>query len=162
MPGWEGVYEVSSLGRVRSLPRTDHLGRRVNGRMLKNTKHNAGYWMVRLVQHPRKESHLVHRLVARAAAGVARVGVHRCGAGCAVGLRPGRGGCDGCAEVGCVMSDFDPVMHDIREYMDDVWEAVNRGNIPQIVANELRRLYTQCEDPGLYFLVLRAQELEQL
>lgn len=40
--------------------------------------------------------------------------------------------------------------------------GIPEDRAPQLVANELRRIYTEHGDPGLYFLVLRAQELEQL
>ena len=35
VPGWEGFYEVSDRGEIRSLPRTDRLGRIHAGRVLR-------------------------------------------------------------------------------------------------------------------------------
>lgn len=55
--GFEGLYEVSNLGRVRSLDRVLHSGgavrgypRRVRGRILKPQQHPAGYLHVGLGQ----------------------------------------------------------------------------------------------------------------
>jgi len=62
--GWEGKYEVSSLGRVRGVARTVMNGgvpMRVKERMLRAAKGSAGYPMVYLGQ-----GELVHRLVAEA------------------------------------------------------------------------------------------------
>lgn len=36
IPGWEGYYEVARSGRIRSLPRTDRLGRKVHGQVIKH------------------------------------------------------------------------------------------------------------------------------
>lgn len=55
MPGYEGRYQVSNLGRVRSLT----LG-------LKPWRHNMGYRAVTLFSEKGKEKKLVHRLVAEA------------------------------------------------------------------------------------------------
>lgn len=65
--GYEGVYQVSSLGRVRSLDRTkkDRWGNNVplSGRILKQKLNRGGYYCVHL--RTNKESHpTVHRLVA--------------------------------------------------------------------------------------------------
>ena len=50
--GFEGEYEVSSKGRVKSLDRTvlNSLGRKYNvkGCIRKNVLHNTGYEVVRL------------------------------------------------------------------------------------------------------------------
>jgi hypothetical protein len=65
--GWEGFYEVSDLGRVRSLPRLDRKGRRVRGQFLKATKHPNGYMRVALYgHHPKGKTRYVHSIVAAA------------------------------------------------------------------------------------------------
>lgn len=47
--GWEGLYEVSDFGRVRSLDRTTAGGSRaVKGRMLKLHKDQDGYLLTKL------------------------------------------------------------------------------------------------------------------
>lgn len=66
--GYEGLYEVSDHGRVRSLPRM-RLGRggkpvRVNGRILKPAL--VRYPMVLLCNDGQRVGHSVHRLVANA------------------------------------------------------------------------------------------------
>lgn len=68
--GWEGLYEVSDLGRVRSLSRivTKSNGRTmtVNGRILKLQKHNGGYVCCTLSRDACLQNYLVHFLVAAA------------------------------------------------------------------------------------------------
>ena len=65
--GWERFYRVSNLGRVQSLDRTiknGHKHRTLKGRILKQSFFSNGYLFVYLQDKPRKECHLVHRLVA--------------------------------------------------------------------------------------------------
>lgn len=67
--GYEGLYEVSSLGRVRSKDRKVWNGRTFynkKGRVLKRTKTTTGYWKVELYKNRKKKSKKVHRLVAKA------------------------------------------------------------------------------------------------
>ena len=71
---FDGCYEVSNLGRVRSLDRiyykhfkdgrdgtTHH-----KGRILKQRLNNKGYWVVCVVHNNKTYTLLVHRLVAKA------------------------------------------------------------------------------------------------
>lgn len=60
------------------------------------------------------------------------------------------------------MSDFDPVALDILRISLTNNDQVPESEIPKIVAAEFRRQYEDNGDPGLYWLLLRAQELEQL
>lgn len=66
--GWEGKYQVSNLGRVKSLPRTTirngHIAN-VYGRILKQRINQDGYYSVSLGNSPRVP-YRVHRLVAEA------------------------------------------------------------------------------------------------
>ena len=64
--GWEGLYEASSLGRVRSLPR-ERNGRAYGGRLLTAVL-NPRYYVVRLQDSGtgRSRSESVHALVAAA------------------------------------------------------------------------------------------------
>ena len=64
--GYEGSYEVSNLGRVRSLDRIDTRGWRHKGRICKQTKNKRGYLLVSLWWGNRGKNVLVHRLVASA------------------------------------------------------------------------------------------------
>ncbi len=83
VPGWEGFYEVSSDGRVRSLTRTvrfaDGRRRQFNGRICKLKVGNHGYPMALLSNGmARKGWFLVHRLVAAAFLGPCPAGQQVC------------------------------------------------------------------------------------
>lgn len=67
--GYEGAYEVSSLGRVRSLPRTILRGRsplRISGRFLKPCVNGKGYHVFTLSMEGKTRTIDAHRLVAEA------------------------------------------------------------------------------------------------
>lgn len=66
--GYEGLYQVSSLGRVRSLKRFNvNTGEYENRlRILKSTFNKRGYKMVTLINRTVRKSKTVHRLVAQA------------------------------------------------------------------------------------------------
>lgn len=74
--GWEGLYEVSDLGKVRSLPRKTIRGV-LGGRELRPGMCSNGYMLVALCQNGRPESRLVHHLVADAFIGPRPDG-HQC------------------------------------------------------------------------------------
>lgn len=66
--GFEGLYEVSSFGRIRSIDKDSTkfgklYGRR-NGKILKQNILNSGYLYVMLSKKSKKYIRLVHRLVA--------------------------------------------------------------------------------------------------
>ena len=61
--GYEGLYQVSNKGRVKSLARVDSLGRRVNERILSPGKDRDGYLFVVLTKNGEHKKYLVHRLV---------------------------------------------------------------------------------------------------
>lgn len=63
VPGYEGRYEVSDLGNVRSLDRIRSHGRRWRGRTLKPYPMPRGYLMVNLWLDNTQRIWLVHRLV---------------------------------------------------------------------------------------------------
>ena len=66
--GYEGIYQVSNLGRVRSLDKVRRNGQHWKGRVLKQLLDGKGYSFVHLYANG-KESHVVkrvHRLVAEA------------------------------------------------------------------------------------------------
>ena len=48
--GYEGVYQVSNMGRVKRLNTCDSIGRMVEERVLKKSNNN-GYEMVRLCKN---------------------------------------------------------------------------------------------------------------
>jgi HNH endonuclease/NUMOD4 motif len=66
--GWESLYEVSDLGRVRSLRRSTAMGWR-GGNMLRTTAKIQGYPVVSLSNGPTRRTAKVHRLVLEAFAG---------------------------------------------------------------------------------------------
>lgn len=64
--GYEGIYQVSNLGRVKSYDSIDKLGRVRKGRVLKNYLNNWGYPIVTLSIKSKLKTFRVHRLVAEA------------------------------------------------------------------------------------------------
>lgn len=62
--GYEGLYQVSSLGRVRSLDRYDSRNCFWEGRILKLYTRKGGYLFVQLHLNGKGKNYLVHRLVA--------------------------------------------------------------------------------------------------
>lgn len=67
--GYEELYSVSNLGRVKSHDRNVWNGRgyyNKKGRVLKKSKTTTGYWKVELSENGKKKSIRVHRLVAKA------------------------------------------------------------------------------------------------
>ena len=64
--GYEGFYEVSNMGRVKSLERKDCLGRAVKERILKQTVTHDGYLVVGLYAGGKLKTLKVHRLVCEA------------------------------------------------------------------------------------------------
>ena len=64
--GYEGRYQVSSMGRVKSLERKDCLGRTVKERILKPGVVGSGYLMISLCTGGKQKMFSVHRLVCQA------------------------------------------------------------------------------------------------
>jgi len=69
IPGYEGLYQASNLGQIRSLNRyvdnqQNGIGQRlVKGRILKPYLAGAGYMYVVISINQKKKKHLIHRLV---------------------------------------------------------------------------------------------------
>lgn len=63
---YEGLYQVSNLGRVRSLDRIDVIGRKIKGFYIKTNVDNGDYQRLNLYKNNNKKSYNVHRLVAEA------------------------------------------------------------------------------------------------
>jgi hypothetical protein len=64
--GWEGFYEVSDLGNVRSVDRIIHDcqgNKRFSGKFLTPWKHKSGHLYVSLRKNSTKQNAQVHRLV---------------------------------------------------------------------------------------------------
>lgn len=68
--GYEGLYEVSNLGNVRSVDRvvisSRQVNRRLKGKLLSPSINNRGYQYVNLVKGGRSKSVTIHKLVALA------------------------------------------------------------------------------------------------
>lgn len=64
--GYEGLYEVSDWGRVKSLEKVDSLGHLRKEKILKSIKNNKGYIKVNLCKDGERKNCTVHRLVAQA------------------------------------------------------------------------------------------------
>jgi len=64
--GYEGIYQVSNFGRVKSLDRVDSYGRKHKGKVLLPRIEKTGYLKVHLSKENQSETILVHRLVADA------------------------------------------------------------------------------------------------
>lgn len=66
--GYEGLYQVSNLGRVRSLDRivkfSDGHSQPMKGKILVFGKNHGGYWQVGLSKNSKSTRKSVHRLVA--------------------------------------------------------------------------------------------------
>jgi hypothetical protein len=67
--GYEGHYEVSRSGLVRSLDRHDAAGHRILGRLMKSRADKDGYPCLTLTLGQRRKSLKVHRLVLEAFCG---------------------------------------------------------------------------------------------
>lgn len=63
VPGYEGLYEASDHGRVRSLDRIDSRGNRALGRVLLPDVRPSGHLRVSLCRNGRVKRMWVHRLV---------------------------------------------------------------------------------------------------
>ena len=66
VPGYEGVYQVSDTGRVKSLERIDRINHVHPENILKNKVEKLGYQRVHLSKNGNAEYLAVHRLVAQA------------------------------------------------------------------------------------------------
>lgn len=81
IPGYEGCYEVSDLGRVRSLDRTikwQHGERRIKGKVLAGIPDKWRRLRVHLRNGALKEQIYVHRLVLLAFVGPCPDGMEAC------------------------------------------------------------------------------------
>lgn len=61
--GYEGLYRVSNLGRVKSLERKDSIGRKVKERIMSQTKSPQDYPMINICKNSKEDIFPVHRLV---------------------------------------------------------------------------------------------------
>lgn len=62
--GYEGLYQVSNLGRVKSLDTIDRLHRKHKSNIKHQCNNGNGYLIVNLKHNGKQKNHLVHRIVA--------------------------------------------------------------------------------------------------
>lgn len=63
IPGYEGLYEASDQGRVRSIDRINSRGHKIKGRMLKPSTKAKGYKQVVLHRDGKASTRTVHLIV---------------------------------------------------------------------------------------------------
>lgn len=68
VPRYDGAYQVSIQGRVRSTPRIGNRGRRREGRILSLSSDGRGYLLVTPCRNGEQRTLSVHRLVLEAIA----------------------------------------------------------------------------------------------
>jgi hypothetical protein len=78
VPGFVGLYEVSSLGRVRSLARIDRRGRQRQQRLLKPRSQQSGHLAVAFYRDGTRHDLMVHQLVLLAFVGPRPSGMDAC------------------------------------------------------------------------------------
>lgn len=80
--GFEGVYQVSDQGRVKSLNRKDSRGHTRPGKILQPIKHGAGYLYVNLSNANIANPTLIHRIVLEAFVGTCPNNMEACHLDC--------------------------------------------------------------------------------
>ena len=78
IPGYEGLYDVSDLGRVRSLDRLDARGHARREMVLKPRTSNKRHYVVLYTNGVRRRNSKVHRLVLEAFMGPCPDGLEGC------------------------------------------------------------------------------------
>lgn len=79
--GYEGIYEVSTFGRVRSLARTVRIGmnsRTVGGVFVSPILGSRGYFVVNFTAYGKRKQHFLHKLVLEAFIGPRPDGMEAC------------------------------------------------------------------------------------
>ena len=64
--GYEGLYQVSNLGKIKSLNRISCINRQLTGKILNPIKQISGYYSIGLSKNAEVKLFLIHRLVAEA------------------------------------------------------------------------------------------------
>jgi hypothetical protein len=64
--GYEGLYQISNLGRIKSLDKKDSIGRKIKGKLMRNIVRKDGYFGIILSKDGKAKDFLIHRLVAQA------------------------------------------------------------------------------------------------
>lgn len=66
VPNYEGLYQVSSFGGIKSLDRLDGRNHRIKGVVMSPAIGHHGYYGVRLFKQGKGKSFMLHRLIASA------------------------------------------------------------------------------------------------
>lgn len=61
---YEGLYQISNLGNVKSLKRLDRLNKPIKEKILKQTIDSVGYYYVNLSKNGKQKHKRIHQLVA--------------------------------------------------------------------------------------------------
>lgn len=138
VPGWEGLYEVSDLGRVRSLPRRGtHKNRLYGGKLLKPSVNAYGYYVVGLCRDRTMLLRFVHRLVLSAFAGPCPDGME---------ARHGPGGSlDNRLANLCWGTPSDNQMDRVRDGTTNRGERSANAKLTQEIVEECRRRFAAGE-----------------
>lgn len=64
LKGYEGLYEISNFGKVRSIERIDDRGRKLKSKTLATRTNNMGYEYISLNSSGIRKTYRLHRLVA--------------------------------------------------------------------------------------------------
>lgn len=78
VPGYEGLYEVSDQGNIRSLDRLSADGRRLKGKPVAQASDAGGYRLTWLHKNSKRQMFIVHRLVLSAFVGPCPEGMEGC------------------------------------------------------------------------------------
>jgi len=79
IPGWEGLYQASNNGRIRSKKRKSSVIKRIyGGKIIKPVKARNGYMIVNLTGKGTRYQMLVHRAVLTAFYGIPEEGLEAC------------------------------------------------------------------------------------
>lgn len=65
IPNYEGLYQISNLGNVKSLYRITNNNHIIHEKILKPQDNNNGYLVVNLYKNNKMKAKLIHRLVAK-------------------------------------------------------------------------------------------------
>lgn len=64
IPEYEGIYQASSFGRIRSMDRLDGRNHRIKGTIMSPSLNRHGYWGIHLFKGGVGKSFMLHRLIA--------------------------------------------------------------------------------------------------
>ncbi|MFV0241462.1 MAG: NUMOD4 motif-containing HNH endonuclease [Lacrimispora sphenoides] len=64
VPGYEGFYQASNFGRLRSLDRVSANGKKLTGKLLEKNQERSGYIVDILCKNKQKKTTRLHRIIA--------------------------------------------------------------------------------------------------